>query len=133
MELAYLNDEQRTLWERVDELWRMTQTGNLCPIQQALHPDYTGWVTGQRFVHDRQDGIDSVGPSAPPVTDYKLFPLAVTVFDHLVGVVHYRYEATLQEQEHRATGVAGRWTEVYMKKSGEWIMVSVSGGPDGER
>jgi hypothetical protein len=44
-------------------------------------------------------------------------------------------ETSEVESERDATkAVGGRWTEVYLRNgAGEWIMISVSGGPDGQR
>jgi hypothetical protein len=102
-------------------------------VRDALHPKYTGWVTGQARPHDREAAVASVGPSSPHVLNYKLEPLSINVFDDVVGVVHYSYVAEVASSSDTSKSVSGRWSEVYLRKHGEWVMVSVSGGPDGER
>lgn len=133
MQLNTLTEDQKTLWARVDALWRMSMTQETAAIQEALHRDYAGWVTGQAQPHGREAALASVGPSSPRVLSYQLRPLGITVFDGIVGVVHYSYEAEVESEATASTSVAGRWSEVYLRKKGEWIMISVSGGPDGER
>lgn len=132
MELDRLNEEQAQLWSRVDALWKVSLTRDAARARDALHARYTGWVTGQPEPHDREAAVASVGPSSPRVLSYGLTPLRITIFDGIVGVVHYRYTAEV-EAGAQTTTVSGRWTESYLRKNGEWLMISVSGGPDGQR
>jgi hypothetical protein len=132
MELDQLSEEQAQLWSRVDALWKLSLTRDAAPVRYSLHPSYTGWVTGQPEPHDREAAVASVGPSSPRVLSYRLTPLRITIFDGIVGVVHYSYVAEV-EAGADSKNVPGRWSEVYLRKNGEWLMISVSGGPDGQR
>lgn len=128
-----MTDEQKELWLRVDALWKISMARETAPLHAGLHPGYTGWVTGQPQPHNREAAIASVGPSSPAVLSYRLQPLSINVFDGVVGVVHYSYVAEVKSEANVSKNVAGRWSEVYIRKNGEWLMISVSGGPDGER
>ncbi|MEY9180893.1 hypothetical protein ABIG06_002749 [Bradyrhizobium sp. USDA 326] len=55
------------------------------------------------------------------------------MFDGKVGVVHYTYVAEVESSTNASKTVSGRWSEMYLRKDGQWSMISVSGGPDGER
>jgi hypothetical protein len=131
MELQ-LSEAQAQLRSRVDALWKLSVTRDVALVRDALHPSYAGWVTGQPGPHDREAAIAAVGPSSPRVLSYRLTPLGITVFDGVVGVVHYRYAAEVDAGTGSAS-VNGRRTESYLRKNGEWLMISVSGGPDGQR
>lgn len=133
MQLDKLTADQKKLWSRVDALWQMSLSPDTAPVDAALHSDYSGWVTGQDQPHGREAAIASVGPSSPRTLNYELQPLGINIFDGIVGVVHYTYTAEIESGTGSSKSVAGRWSEVYLKKNGEWIMISVSGGPDGER
>lgn len=133
MKLDQLTDEQRDLWARVEALWKMAVAQDTASASEALHPDYVGWVTGQPRPHGRDVAIASVGPSSPRVLSYELRPLSVVVFDGTAGVAHYAYLAVVEAGQGALQTVSGRWSEMYLRKNGQWIMVSVSGGPDGER
>lgn len=77
---------------------------------------------------------DRVGrASSPRVVSYELQPLSIAVFDGIAGVVHYIYVADVETGQAVSKSVSGRWSEMYLRKNGRWVMVSVSGGPDGER
>jgi hypothetical protein len=133
MILDELSEEQHELWARVDGLWRMSVTQETASVADALHPRYVGWVTGRSEPHGREAAIASVGPSSPRVLSYSLRPLSITVFDGIAGVVHYTYVAEVESGPSVSKTIRGRWSEVYLRKNGQWIMISVSGGPDGER
>lgn len=128
-----LSGEEQRLWEHVTMLWEIARRRETTPVRKLLHPDYTGWVTGLDKPHDYEAAVASVGPGTPRVLRYRLQPLKITVFDHDVGVVHYRYEAEVETAEGGSQTVAGRWTEVYKRGGRGWLMISVSGGPDGMR
>lgn len=132
MELERLTEEQAQLWSRVDALWKVSLTRDPALVRAALHASYSGWVTGRPEPHDREAAVASVGPASPRVLSYRLTPLRVTVVDGIVGIAHYSYAAEV-DAGAGATTVRGRWTESYLRKDAEWLMISVSGGPDGQR
>lgn len=133
-DLDILTHEQRELWDRCLKLWELSRSPEAAPVRAALHPAYVGWVTGAEHTHDREAAVASVGPASPRVLDYELMPLAVEVFEGRTGVIHYRYHAQVASENAAAKAISGCWTEVYIRNDvGEWIMIAVSGGPDGER
>lgn len=133
MKLNEFTEEQRDLWAHVEALWKMAVAQDTVSASDALHPNYVGWVTGQPRPHGRDVAIASIAPSSPRVLSYQLNPLSIAVFDSVAAVVHYTYIADVQSAEGASKAVSGRWSEMYLRKNGRWIMVSVSGGPDGER
>jgi hypothetical protein len=66
----------------------------------------------------------------PVVTGYELVPRSIEVYDHVVGVVHYAYSASIAPRNGAPGRVAGKWSEVYLKQNDRWVMISVSGKPD---
>lgn len=132
-EAQHFSQEQRELWEHVTELWEIARRRETGPVRKLLHRDYTGWVTGLDTPHDYEAAVASVGPDTPQVLRYRLKPLKVTVFDHEVGVVHYSYEADVETADGTPKQIAGRWTEIYKRRGSGWLMIAVSGGPDGMR
>lgn len=127
-----MNDEQRSLWNRVIELWDMAVRKDVDAIRDALHPRYLGWERGSPRPHDRDFAIHSITASRAQVTHYDLQPLGVEVYEGRVGIAHYVYMATVVDSSGTARVVTGRWSEVHLKDAGQWLMVSVQGGPDAE-
>lgn len=124
------NAEQQELWQRVNDLWALSLTRDAEAIRSTLHPRYVGWDMNSPLPHDREFAVRSVTGDAPPVASYQLTPLSVEVYDHSVGVVHYRYAATVLPTNAAALEITGKWTEVYLRQERQWLMVGVSGRPD---
>jgi hypothetical protein len=130
LSLTGLSPEQQGLWQRVNELWSLSLERNAEKIRYALHPKYIGWDMNHPSPHDREAAIQSVLGEAPTVTSYKLVPFSVEVYDHTVGIVHYTYSASLSPKNAPSLQITGKWSEVYLRQDGQWVMVSVSGRPD---
>lgn len=99
-------------------------------VAAALDPDYVGWDMSSAAPHDRSAAIASVTGDSSRLLAYALEPLSVRVYDHRVGVVHYHYAAEVAARGAGTVKVTGRWTEVYLRRGRDWIMIAVSGRPD---
>jgi hypothetical protein len=128
--LETLSPEQRELWDRVCELWEHSRGRDRTLIGTGIHFQYVGWDMSAELPHDKEAAVASVTDDAPELKGYVLSPLSVQVYDHLVGIVHYSYQATVQPRGAVALDVTGKWTEVYLLQGNEWMMVAVSGRPD---
>jgi hypothetical protein len=128
--ICEFSPEQHELWQRVNELWALSQRRDPAEIRNTLHPRYVGWDMSRPLPHNREFAVQSVAGDSPRVTQYQLQPLSVEVYDHRVGIVHYRYSATVVSRDSQVLAVTGKWTETYLKQDVNWIMISVSGRPD---
>lgn len=124
-----LSPEQQDLWDRVRELWRCLQAKDMAAIEAAIHPRYTGWVAGSPLPHGRDLALKAA-ETDPRITGYRLYPLRVEVYDGVVGVAHYSFEAEVSLPKGKVEKEQGRWTEVYLRKDRAWLMISVHGGPE---
>jgi hypothetical protein len=122
--------EQRELWRRVNDLWALARERDEGKIRSTLHPDYKGWDMTTPLPHDRDAAVLSVSGDSPELREYELKPLSVHVYEGKVGIVHYSYSAMVVPKGAAPVNVTGRWSEVYLKQDGTWIMISVSGWPD---
>jgi hypothetical protein len=125
-----LTREQQELWQRVNELWSLSLERDPAKLRSALHPRYVGWDMNRPAPHDREAAIRSVVSDAPVVTDYELVPRSIEVYDHVVGIVHYAYSASMAPRDAAPARVTGKWSEVYLRQDDQWVMISVSGKPD---
>ncbi|MEB2318169.1 MAG: nuclear transport factor 2 family protein [Pseudomonadota bacterium] len=125
-----LSLEQQELWRRVNDLWAMSLERSAEKIRDTLHPGYVGWDMNSPAPHGREAAIQSVLGDSPVVKDYQLRPLSIEVYDHVAGIVHYTYSATVAPKGANALLVTGKWTEIYLKQAGQWVMIGVSGRPD---
>ena len=129
LEIVHFTPEQQALWKRVDELWVMCVRKDADGIRQALHPRYVGWETGSPIPHDRDYAVKSASSDPARIVSYDLRPMSVEVYEGRVGIAHYYYIAVLSSDGDQTRVVEGRWTEVYLKQDGTWLMIGVHGGP----
>ena len=87
------------------------------------------WDMSTPLPHDRDAAVQSVTGDSPKLIAFNLEPLSIRVYEGSVGVVHYRYQATVEPPDGNPMRVTGSWTEVYMKQENRWLMVAVSGRP----
>lgn len=99
-------------------------------IRSTLHPRYVGWDMNSPAPHGRDAAIQSVLGDSPVVKGYQLRPLSIEVYDHVAGIVHYTYSATVAPKGANSFRATGKWTEIYLKQAGQWVMIGVSGRPD---
>lgn len=124
-----LSRQERELWAQACRLWEQSRGGDRAGIREAIHPGYVGWDMSTDLPHDKEAAVASVTGNAPALEEYELFPHSVRIYDNVVGVVHYSYQATVHPHGAASLGVTGKWTEVYLKQGDEWRMISVSGVP----
>jgi hypothetical protein len=122
--------EQQELWDRVAELWALSKGRDERRIRSMLHPDYVGWDMNTPLPHDRDDAVRAAADTSVDLGEYDLRPLSVHVYDRRVGIVHYSYSAIVTSKGSPSVTVTGKWSEVYLKQDGSWMMISVSGRPD---
>ena len=128
--ITTFSPEQADLWRRVKDLWEMSLRRDEREILETLDPRYAGWDMSQPLPHGREAAAASVCGDTPRVESYSLDPLSVEVYDGTAGIVHYRYEASVAPKDAQPLRITGRWTEIYIKRDGVWIMIGVSGRPD---
>jgi hypothetical protein len=128
--LGSLSAEQRELWDRVCQLWELSRDRDRALVDAAIHPQYVGWDMSSDLPHSKEAAMASVIGDAPELRNYTLSPHSIQVYGHVVGVVHYSYEAMVQPSSATPLVVTGKWTEVYLRQNNEWLMVAVSGRPN---
>ncbi|MDZ7680607.1 MAG: nuclear transport factor 2 family protein [Fodinibius sp.] len=122
-----LTTEEQALWKRVDQLWKCSMEGNFSTIEEAIHPKYTGWDSKSVVPHDRSYALQSMSDQSARLVEYQLFPLTITVYEHEVGIVNYRYTADIKDLIGNIRKTKGRWTEVFCKRNNVWILIGVHG------
>lgn len=125
-----LSIDEKMLWNRVIELWDCSVDRDLNTINKAVHPNYIGWDNNSLVPHNRNDVIQSVKDKSARLLDYKLHPLGISIYDNRVGIANYRYSANISDLQRNVRAIRGRWTEIYLRKNGSWILIGVHGDTD---
>ena len=123
--------EQKEVWGAVEALSDLWVNGDLEGLTELSHPDYSSWHYGNPLPR----GWVSIEPlgkhwhEANEVVLRVFSPAKISVFDN-VALVHYymttvtRKKAEGSEEERVKT----RYTDIFMKKGGRWLIVGDHGG-----
>jgi len=125
-----LSVEEQVLWNLVGELWDCSMNRDFQTIKKYIHQNYRGWDSNMLLPHDRKYVIQSIADPAIHLLEYKLDPIGISVYDHLVGIVNYRYSAQISDQMKNIRAIKGRCTEVYLHRNSKWMLIGVHGGSD---
>ncbi len=63
-----LSTEQKELWDRVEELWRLLQRRDIAAMRAAIHPQYIGWEASSLLPHDRDFAL-KVAETDPQIVE----------------------------------------------------------------
>jgi ketosteroid isomerase-like protein len=122
--------EQTEVWTAVQAAWDLALQDDPVAMMATLHPDYTGWSYSEDFPDDKASTDKWITYN---FTKYKwvlfdLKPAAITV-DGDFAIVHYFYSGVytdLAKEEDDTT--KGRWTDIYKKEGGQWLLIGDHGG-----
>ena len=130
MDTGQWSENQRELWDQVEQLWRLAIARDARAIEARLDPEYKGWVNGTPLPHGRAEAVASAVADTGGVETYTLEPVSISIYGECVGVVFYRYVAVIPSASENRGTVRGRWSETYLKGDEGWLLISVAGGPD---
>ena len=123
--------DQLGLWQTVQKAWDLSSGDDLEGFYAMIHDDYLGWGNSSKYPGDKAMVEKWFGYYAPKYQTvlYELFPLGIVVSGD-VGVAHYYYDVTMKDEEGEEIERSGRWTDVFKKEKGKWLLISDSGGSD---
>ena len=58
---------------------------------------------------------------------YDMHPLAIDIHGD-VAVVFFSFRALYEDQDGKKTVEYGRWTDIYRKSGGRWLLIADAGG-----
>ena len=124
--------EQAQVWAAVQDLWEFYSTRDLDPWYDAISEEYRGWTwespAPMTKAQSRRFGEVSVDMGRAVV--YHIHPLAIDIHGD-VAIVFYTYEMILEDADGVMTPETGKWTDVYRRVDGRWLLIADAGGSVG--
>lgn len=121
--------EQREVWKAVETWWSLYDSNNSLGVKAMIHKNYVGWFWGYYAPEGYTEAAKWTRYMIPQNTKIvytNLRPMEILVMGD-VAVNHYYY-ATHQMVDGKEEVVQGRWTDVWKKEGGKWLLVADSGG-----
>ena len=122
------SSDQKEVWTAIQGWWNNSQAQNSKYLIDATHPDYKGWSFGDNYPTGKSDltyWATNVLPKRKTLHT-SLRPMEILVAGD-VAVVHYYY-SNVRMVEEKEKNVEGRWTDIWRKVNGKWLLYADSGG-----
>jgi len=123
------SEEQTEVWRVVENVWKTVQEGDADKMTAYFHEDYSGWEWGDQYPRTKQTASEYFHYYFPKthIITFSLEPMAIIEEDNM-AVVHYYYTTLSEGADGAASEEKGRWTDIYVKENGKWLMIADSGG-----
>jgi ketosteroid isomerase-like protein len=121
--------EQKEVWTVEEKLWSLTKPTDLEEIMSMYHPDYRGW----NYTSPLPGGKDRVRKwmdymlNSGEMLIYDIRPVDIFVRGNF-AFVHYFYRIITKDKKGEEKMEAGRWTDIFMKEGGKWLLIGDHGG-----
>ena len=126
------SQEQTEVWKVVESVWQTVQEADAEKMATYFHEDYKGWEWGDQYPRTKKTASEYFHyffPRSHLIT-FSLEPLAIIVKNDM-SVIHYYYTTLSEDGNGKASEEKGRWTDIYVKENGKWLMIADSGGESG--
>jgi len=123
------SQEQTEVWKVVEGVWDAVQKGDAEIMVAFFHEDYKGWEWGDQYPRTKKTASEYFHyffPSIHIIT-FSLEPMAIIVKNEM-AVIHYYYTTLSEDGNGNSSEEKGRWTDIYVKEKGKWLMIADSGG-----
>ncbi len=124
-----LSKEQIEVWKVVESVWETVKKGNADEMATYFHEDYKGWEWGDQYPRTKKTASEYFHyffPTSQIIT-FSLEPMAIIVRNDM-AVIHYYYTTLSEGANGNVSEEKGRWTDIYVKEGGKWLMIADCGG-----
>jgi len=121
--------EQQEVWKANENWWKLYKNNDAEGIKALVHKDYVGWSYSSYATEGYEELLKWVYhmfPEGTKIIYHNLKPLDILVMDD-VAVLHYYY-STRKIVDGKDSTTQGRWTDIWKKEGGKWLLIADSGG-----
>lgn len=106
------------------------KSNNLDALMSHYDEGYEDWSYASDKLHTKADVRKMLGDDMSKgnrLTDYQIMPYTIKAYPDF-GFIHYLLNYTITDKDGKATKHTERWTDVWEKKDGKWVMIADHGG-----
>ncbi len=120
--------KQQEVWKAVENWWELEKNKDAEGIKALFHKDYIGWTWGEYAPGGQAEALRWASHMIPKgkIAYTNLKPLDILVMGD-IAVLHYYY-STRETVDGKERVRQGRWTDVWKKEGGKWLLIADSGG-----
>jgi hypothetical protein len=122
-------DEQKDVWKGVEAYWAVSVTDKPLDFLSYFDESYYGWSYDSQAPYTKAEVKKSLDywTTKGKTIYYVITPARIWVNGDF-AYVHYYYSEVMEGNDGKPIIEKGRWTDILMKKNGEWLMVGDHGG-----
>ena len=120
---------QKEVWATVEGAWEAFAKGDLEGTLGYYHPDYVGWTYTEPIPSNKEVSRKWLayifGETKTAI--YDLRPAAIEVHTNF-AIAHYFITLVGKTEQGEEKTHSGRWTDIYIKQDGRWLLIGDHGG-----
>ena len=120
--------KQQEVWKAVENWWELEKSNDAEAVKALFHKDYVGWDWDNKAPEGHAEALRWASHMIPKgkIAYTNLKPLDILMIGD-VAMLHYYYSKR-QTVDGKETVEQGRWTDVWKKEGGKWLLIFDSGG-----
>jgi ketosteroid isomerase-like protein len=119
--------DQREVWATVQELWRVSSTGDLESWFSMVSDDFRGWSIADPAPMDKETARYRASLRVWKRIFYHVHPLAIDIHGD-VAIVFYSFTTESEYPDGSRVTASGKWTDIFRKQGDRWLLIADSGG-----
>lgn len=119
--------EQEEVLSTLQDLWRYSSAGDIESWYALVSEDYRGWSVADPMPFDKEASRRRNSQRVWRRVFYRIHPLAIDLHGD-VAIVFYSFVADTELPDGSRSTSTGRWTDVFRKEGGRWLLIADAGG-----
>lgn len=119
--------EQSSVWNTVQELWKVSSAGDLDSWFNLVSDDFRGWSNSDPAPLDKETARYRASLRVWKRLFYNVHPLAIDIHGD-VAIVFYSFLTETEHPDGSRTTATGKWTDIFRKQGNRWLLIADSGG-----
>ena len=119
--------EQEEVLSTLQDLWSYSSAGDIESWYALVSEDYRGWSVADPMPFDKEASRRRNSQRVWRRVFYRIYPLAIDLHGD-VAIVFYSFVADTELPDGSRSTSTGRWTDVFRKEEGRWLLIADAGG-----
>jgi ketosteroid isomerase-like protein len=119
--------EQEEVLSTLQDLWRYSSDRDIESWYDLVSEDYRGWSVADPMPLDKAASRHRNSQRRWRRVFYRIQPMAIDIHGDM-AIVFYSFLMDTEHPDGSRSTSAGRWTDVFRKEGGRWLLIADAGG-----
>ena len=122
--------EQEEVLSTLQDLWKYSSARDIESWYDLVSEDYRGWSVADPMPLDKAASRHRNAQRVWRRVFYRIQPMAIDIHGD-VAIIFYSFVMDTENPDGSRSTSAGRWTDVFRKEGGRWLLIADAGGATG--